>query len=122
NDLHATRTRASLPASANTTGRESMNHGLTGRSMAPPGLGVLFASVFALAGWRAGLGQLSDNSFFCHLRTGQWMLEHGIPHRDLYSFVTVGAPWVCESWLAELLYGITDRFLGAGGLRLLTAL
>jgi hypothetical protein len=69
-----------------------------------------------------GLSQLSDNSFFCHLRTGQWMLEHGVPHHDIYSFVAAGAPWVCESWLAELLYGVTDRFLGAGGLRLLTAL
>lgn len=87
----------------------------------PPRLATLFALAFAAGGWHAGLSQLSDNSFFCHLRTGQWIVEHGIPHRDIYSFVAAGTPWVSESWLAELLYGVIDRLFGPLGLRVLTA-
>jgi hypothetical protein len=86
-----------------------------------PRFATLIGMVFVAGAWRAGLGGLSDNSFFCHLRTGQWMLEHGLPRRDLYSFVAAGAPWVAESWLADLLYGLINRSVGPLGLRVFTA-
>jgi beta-lactamase class A len=82
----------------------------------------LFTLVFALGGWRAGLSRLSDNSFFWHLRTGRRILDHGIPHADPYSFTAAGRRWVAQSWLAETLYGVLDRAVGAFGIRLLTAL
>ena len=81
----------------------------------------LFTLVFALGGWRAGLSRLSDNSFFWHLRTGRWILEHGIPRRDPYSFTAPGRRWVAQSWLAEALYGGLDRLAGPFGIRLLVA-
>src|SRR5947199_6884434 len=81
----------------------------------------LFALVFALGGWRAGLSRLSDNSFMVHLRTGRLILDHGIPHHDPYSFTAAGTKWVAQSWLAELLYGAVNRAGGAFGLRLLGA-
>jgi hypothetical protein len=81
----------------------------------------LFTLVFALGGWHSGLGRLSDNSFFWHLRTGRLILEHGIPHADPYSFTAAGSRWVVQSWLAEMLYGVIDRAAGAFGIRLLVA-
>ena len=86
-----------------------------------PSMAGLFALVFALGGWRAGLSRLSDNSFFWHLRTGRRILDHGIPHADPYSFTAAGRRWVAQSWLAETLYGAVDRAIGAFGIRLLTA-
>jgi len=86
-----------------------------------PTMAGLFALVFALGGWRAGLSRLSDNSFFWHLRTGERILDHGVPHADPYSFSAAGHHWIAQSWLAELLYGTLDRAIGPFGVRLLTA-
>ena len=61
--------------------------------------------MFALFGWAVGIASLSDNSFFWHLRTGEYILDHGIPHHDVFSFTAPGTKWVAQSWLAELTYG-----------------
>src|SRR5688500_5681363 len=81
----------------------------------------LFTLVFALGGWRIGLSQLSDNSFFWHLQTGRWILDHGIPRSDFYSFSAPDVDWIAQSWLAEALYGTIDRAAGGFGIRLLAA-
>ena len=62
-----------------------------------------------LFGWVAGTARLSDNSFFWHLRTGEYILDHGrVPHHDVFSFTAPGAKWVAQSWLAELAYGALE--------------
>lgn len=86
---------------------------------AGPSLATVFTLVFALAGWRTGLGRLSDNSFFWHLQTGRRILEEWVPRHDPYSFTAAGAPWVVQSWLAEALYAVIDRAVGPFGVRLL---
>jgi len=93
----------------------------TGESMVRPTMADLFTIVFALGGWRNGLSRLGDNSFFWHLQTGRWILDHGIPRGDLYSFSAPGVHWVAQSWLAEVLYGLADRAAGGFGIRLLVA-
>ena len=50
----------------------------------------VFSGVFALFGWAVGISSLSDNSFFWHLRTGEYILDHGIPHHDVFSFTAPG--------------------------------
>lgn len=82
----------------------------------------LFTLVFALGGWRSGLSRIGDNSFFWHLQTGRWILDHGIPYEDPYSFTAPGVRWVAQSWLAELLYGALDRTAGLYGVRVLVAM
>src|SRR6188472_2782592 len=81
------------------------------------GLGAVFTGIFALFGWAVGISSLSDNSFFWHLRTGEYILDHGIPHHDVFSFTAPGARWVAQSWLAEVTYGVLDRSFGALGVR-----
>ena len=88
----------------------------------PPGLDFLFTAVFALFGFAVGIERLSDNSFFIHLVTGRFILDHGIPHHDSYSFTAPGTKFIAQSWLAELLYGILDRAFGPFGIRMLGAL
>jgi hypothetical protein len=89
------------------------------RRWQPPGLSTLFTAVFALFGWGVGIERLSDNSFFWHLRTGEYILDHGIPHSDIYSYTAPGVKWVAQSWLAEVLYGALDRAFGPFAIRLL---
>ena len=92
------------------------------RRRRPPGLDFLFTAVFALFGFAVGIERLSDNSFFTHLVTGRYILDHGIPHHDSYSFTAPGTKFVAQSWLAELLYGALDRSFGPFGIRVLGAL
>jgi hypothetical protein len=75
----------------------------------------------AVAGWHVGFAKISDNSFFCHLGTGRWILDHGIPRADPFSFTAAGTPWVAESWLADLIYGVLDRSFGPAGVLTLNA-
>jgi hypothetical protein len=82
---------------------------------------ALIALILAVGGWRTGLARLNDNSFFCHLRTGLWMLGHGVPRADPFSFTALGTPWTAESWLADLTYGLLDKHLGPFGISILTA-
>ena len=39
---------------------------------------------------RSGIAKLTDNSFFCHLRTGEYILDHGIPRQDVFSYTAPG--------------------------------
>ena len=67
-------------------------------------------------------GSLSDNSFLWHLRTGTYILDHGIPHHDPYSFSAPGTHWIAQSWLAELLYGALNRAIGPFAIRIAVGL
>jgi hypothetical protein len=88
------------------------------RGLPSPTFDGLFTMIFVLFGWGVGIARLADNSFFWHLRTGELILDGGIPHRDPYSYTAHGEPWVAQSWLAELLYGAINRVAGPFGLRI----
>ena len=87
----------------------------------PPAFDTVITIFLAVAGWHVGFSQISDNSFLCHLGTGRWILDHGIPHADPFSFTAAGTPWVAESWLADLIYGVLDRWFGLAGVLTLNA-
>jgi hypothetical protein len=82
------------------------------------GLGWVFTAFFGVFGWAVGISKLTDNSFFWHLRTGEWILDHGIPHHDVFSYTAPGAKWVAQSWLAEVTYALLFRSVGGIGIRL----
>ena len=65
------------------------------------GLGWVFAAFFGVFGWATGISKLTDNSFFWHLRTGEYILDHGIPHHDVFSYTAPGTKWVAQSWLGD---------------------
>ena len=78
-----------------------------------PALETLFVATIALLGLRLGLRPIGDNSMFVHMRTGIDIVDGlGIPRRDPYSFTAAGEPWVVQSWLASVVYGLLER---AGG-------
>lgn len=53
-----------------------------------------------------------DPDIWWHLRTGQWIVQHGaVPHADSFSWTGMSKPWAAYSWLFEvLIYGLLTRF------------
>lgn len=80
-------------------------------------LAVLFLGLFAMAARNA-----SDPDLWWHLKTGQYIAEHGsVPHTDPFSYTRAGEPWVAHEWLTELLLYEIERTTGFGGLIVLFA-
>jgi hypothetical protein len=92
------------------------------RGLRLPSISAVFGACFALFAGVIQLRPLQDNSFLWHLKTGHWILDHGIPRSDLFSFTAPDAPWVVQSWLAEVAYAVVDDLSGAFGLRVFRAL
>jgi hypothetical protein len=47
---------------------------------------------------------LTDPDYFWHHATGQLILDTGaLPNVDPFSFTRLGAPWIADQWLAEVL-------------------
>ena len=69
----------------------------------------------------ASLQPVIDPDIWWHLRTGQWIVEHGsVPTTDPFSAHGMGNPWIAYSWLFEVLvYGFHQAF-GLVGLVLYT--
>lgn len=85
-----------------------------------PSLAVLVGLLFVLGGLLAGLQPLNDNSFLTHLATGRLIVDQQhIPRHDPYTFTAAGEPWVVQSWLASLVYGLVDEWWGGEGLLVL---
>jgi hypothetical protein len=91
-----------------------------GRRM--PSTSVAFGAIFALFGLFLGAAPLSDNSLFTHIATGRLLWGGEFPRVDVYSFTASGEPWVIQSWLVSLGYGVLDAGVGPGAIRVAAAL
>src|SRR4051794_22006762 len=57
--------------------------------------------LFVSGGGQGWSGLLADADVGWHIRTGDYILDHGsVPHQDLYSFSKTGAPWYAWEWLS----------------------
>ena len=62
---------------------------------------------------------IDDPDIWWHLRTGQWIVEHGrVPTEDPFSTYGMGKPWIAYSWLFEILVYLVFRNLGLTGILL----
>jgi hypothetical protein len=78
---------------------------------------VLFVLIFAMA-----VRTPADTDTWWHLRSGQYVLENGIPFRDPFSHTVFGKGWIDHGWLAQSgLYLLYANF-GYAGLSLALAL
>src|SRR5438309_11424143 len=75
------------------------------------------ALAFALA-----LRPVTDYDLGFHLRTGEWILQHGIPVTDPFSFTQEGKPWYLEQWLGATVFSLVFGTLGLQGLIIFKAL
>lgn len=78
-----------------------------------------FAHLLLLVPWVAlvidAWAPIRDNSFLWHIRAGDLQAGAGqVLTTDPFSFTMNGAPWLTQSWLAELLYYWGERNWGLG--------
>lgn len=62
---------------------------------------VVYTLVFILFLIKA-LGTL-DPDFGWHLQSGRYILEHGIPTHDIFTYTVRDFPWIHHEWLADVL-------------------
>ena len=92
--------------------------------VAPRGVSATTVVTFLLAivAVRLGMRPLSDNSFLTHLETGRLILDQRrVPTADPYSFSAHGEPWTVQSWLASVIYAVTERIGGLALIRVLVS-
>lgn len=73
---------------------------------------LVWLFVAGATGWKA---LLMDGDTGWHIRTGQYILDHGsIPHQDLFSYSKPGAAWFAWEWLSDVVFAL---LFGAAGLK-----
>lgn len=56
---------------------------------------------------------ITDNSFLWHIRAGTIQLDTGqVLRADPFSFTAAGEAWRTQSWIADLGYGLLERWTG----------
>ncbi|MCC7498539.1 MAG: hypothetical protein IT160_13240 [Bryobacterales bacterium] len=95
--------------------------------LALPSLSDLF--FFSILAWLIGprnlgwLGLLGDCDTGWHIRTGDWILQHGtVPRVDLFSFSKQGQSWFAWEWLSDVLFSVLHSSAGLKGIVLFAAL
>lgn len=59
---------------------------------------------------------LRDSDTGWHLRTGEWILQHGrVPVVDMFSFTKAGQPWFAWEWLWDVAFGWLHLHAGLAG-------
>lgn len=64
---------------------------------------------------------VGDPDIWWHMRTGQWIMQHGFPHTDPFSSYAAGKPWSAYSWLFDLLVFKLYSWLGLKSVAVYTA-
>ncbi len=61
--------------------------------------------------------KMSNNDIWIHLKTGEWILEHGwVPGNDMYSWNATDRPYIAFEWLAGLFFYFVYELGGVNGL------
>ena len=61
-------------------------------------IGLLLIGLFAMA-----VRETTDPDLWWHLRTGEFILQQGIPKTDIFSFTVPDNQWVTHEWLSEVI-------------------
>jgi len=65
---------------------------------------------------------LGDGDTGWHIRTGDWILQHGqVPHQDIFSFTKAGQPWFAWEWGWDVLASLVHSQWGLPGIVLVNA-
>ncbi len=67
-------------------------------------LPFLVAAAVYLVVLAVGRSLLNDPDTYWHIVTGDWIVAHGFPTGDPFSFTFAGAPWIAKEWLSQLAF------------------
>ncbi len=68
---------------------------------------MFFLLIFAVVGWK-----YLDPDFGWRLKTGEYILQYGIPGTDTYSYTMPSFPWVDHAWSQDVVIYLTYVHLG----------
>jgi len=79
--------------------------------------------VFLLFKFLSGTKRLlTDGDTGWHIRTGEWILQHGaVPKTDLFSFTKPHDAWFAWEWGWDVLFAIIHRYWGLAGVAFVNA-
>lgn len=78
--------------------------------------------LFAVALFTMAVRETLDPDMWWHLRTGQLILQEGIPHNDTFSFTVPDHEWITHEWLSQVFMWGIYRVAGLEGLMVTFAL
>ncbi len=76
-------------------------------------IAILLASLFIM-----GMRETVDADMWWHLRTGEYILQHGIPQQDVFSFTVPDHEWITHEWLSQVFMWGVYQVGGLPGLML----
>jgi hypothetical protein len=76
----------------------------------------LFTVLFAISLFAMSVRETLDADMWWHLRTGEYIIEHGIPNQDVFSFTVPDNEWITHEWLSEIGMWLVYDFSGFTGL------
>jgi hypothetical protein len=78
--------------------------------------GIILLSILLWILGAYGLGLLNDADTGMHIRTGEYILDHGtIPTVDPFSYTKANETWIVHSWLSAVFFSIIHRLFGLHG-------
>ncbi|MBK8905067.1 MAG: hypothetical protein IPM53_28055 [Anaerolineaceae bacterium] len=78
-------------------------------------------ALFATALFTMAVRETLDPDMWWHLRTGQYILQNGIPAQDVFTFTVPQNAWVTHEWLSQLIMWLVYLAGGLPGLILFFA-
>ncbi len=66
----------------------------------------LFEALFAVALFAMAVVETLDPDMWWHLRTGEYILNNGLPYQDVFSFTVPEYAWITHEWLSQLFMWI----------------
>ena len=81
----------------------------------------LFVALFVMALFTMAVRETLDPDMWWHLRTGEYILQHGIPAQDVFTFTVPQNAWVTHEWLSQLIMWLVYLAGGLPGLILFFA-
>jgi hypothetical protein len=81
----------------------------------------LFEALFFIALFVMGVRATLDADMWWHLRTGEYILQQGIPRLDVFSFTVPDHAWVTHEWLSQVVMWLAYQAGGFAGLIVGTA-
>ncbi|WP_437227973.1 hypothetical protein SH661x_000650 [Planctomicrobium sp. SH661] len=84
---------------------------------------VMLRGAIILLALLLGWTRLTESSLFVQIRSGEYMLSHGIlpPRTDVFSATAAGRPWYNPAWLSDILLGGLHQVLGMSALTVVCA-
>jgi len=82
----------------------------------------LFTALFLVALFAMAVRETLDPDMWWHLRTGEYILQAGIPRQDVFSFTVPDHEWITHEWLSQVFMWGVYRIGGLAGLIVVFAL